>query len=121
MRRNPADFNQASIDQVRTRVAQIPAVRMDSKALDGITIILEQFYIRPTEETYGYLKDVYKLYIRTWLASSNELFGNIAGAYMNTLSGLNQGLAQKVDYDRRASSNIVLSREQQQILVNLQQ
>jgi hypothetical protein len=112
------DFNQACIDQVRAQAAQIPAVRLSKEAMNDIAVILEQFYTRPTTETYGYLKDVYNLYIRTWLTSQNRLFENVADSYISTLSSLNQPLAKKVINDRDIVSNIVLSREVQRKLTS---
>jgi hypothetical protein len=120
MDRRKTDFDQTGINQVREQAALIPAVRLGSKALDDIVVILEQFYTRPTAETYGYLKDVYVLYENTWVTSQNQLFMNAAGSYANALSNLNQPLAQKIFEDSRVSSRVTLSPVVQQELVKLE-
>jgi hypothetical protein len=123
MRRNPGDFNQASIDHVRTQAGLMPAARLGKDSLNVIKLILEQFYLRPTVETYGYLKDVYALY-NTGLVAINALYRNISSSYVGALSNLSQPLAQKVldEHNAITLSNITLSREQQQrLLPNLQQ
>jgi hypothetical protein len=123
MRKNGTDFDQASIDQVRTQVGLLPAARLGKDSLNVIKLILEQFYLRPTVETYGYLKDVYALY-NTGLMAINALYRNISSSYVGALSNLSQPLAQKVldEHNAITPSNITLSREQQQrLLPNLQQ
>jgi hypothetical protein len=113
------DFVPAAINTVRAQAALIPAVRLSSKALNDIAVILEQFYTRPTAETYGYVKSIYSLYENTWVTSQDQLFMNIASSYANTLANLNRPLAERVFDDSRASSRVTLSIEVQQELIKL--
>jgi hypothetical protein len=121
MRGDTINFDKNCIDTVRAQAAQIPAVRLSKEAVNEIAVIVEQFYTKPTTETYGYLIDVYNLYILTWLALQNRLFESIADSYIRTLSGLSQPLARKVIKDRDITSNIVLSREVQRKLTSFQE
>jgi hypothetical protein len=118
MRKNRTDFDETGIQSVRNQAGLLPAERLGRDSLNDIKIIIEQFYLKPTAETYGYLRDVYVLY-NTGIIAINALFRNISSSYVGTLSNLNQPLAKKIVDSHNASTipNITLTREQQQRLL----
>ncbi|MDR1174301.1 MAG: WD40 repeat domain-containing protein [Treponema sp.] len=116
MRRNTADFNQTSIDQVREKANLIPAVvfaNARNNSPESMAEIVTNFYLNPNAGTYAALRDVYLLYRLTRLVTGNEFLELAASAYWNTLASLYDALAERVLNDARNIQQVTtMSREQ---------
>jgi tetratricopeptide (TPR) repeat protein len=110
------DFIQDDIRQVRSQAALIPAVTLDSGALDDIKRFVTAFCTSPNAGTYNAVKDVYFVYENR---SHNELFNRIWFSYSDTLRSLAAPLMHKI-YEE-LNSPTTLTREQQQRLIGLRQ
>ena len=119
MGRRTSDFDQTGINAVRAQAALIPAVALSDTALNEAKAILTNFYLSQNNETYLAMKEAYTLYDRTLLQTKKAIFENIRIGYSNTISALNSGLASKVITDTPPRTYTVLTREQQQRLVQL--
>jgi hypothetical protein len=126
MRKNPSDFNQASINQVRENIALMPGVRLSNKAQENIKDIVASFYANPTGQVnYTTLVAVRILYdntsVQAFVSGNNdsELFSNVMLAYDSALGILNKDLARKIYDDSnitRSASIPDLPRDQQTTL-----
>jgi hypothetical protein len=121
MRRNPVDFNQASIDQVRTQAALIPSVALavagTADAFVGtIKKALTDFYLTPMIANYNTVKDIHALFMRkAWEYHQDPLFGIISSSYVSVLSELSSPLVSKVDSDTNQEKYAAASLTQAQI------
>jgi hypothetical protein len=120
------DFNQNDKNELRAQAGNIPAVRLGPAAMDDIKVILATFYESPNVGTYAAVAAVYALYskmdISTRAATRDMIFLYISNSYVNAISSLNEGLAQKVFADTSAPGrSITLSSAQQQRLLELRQ
>jgi hypothetical protein len=117
MRRNPADFNQVSINQVAAQNANIPAVFLEKIGKDpraDLAAIITAFYLNPTNQTaYGAVRDVNVFYDVAAGVSDNPtnraMYETIGFAYINTLTALSRELKQRVINDSRGRTSITLS------------
>jgi hypothetical protein len=120
MRGDTVNFNQNCVNTVRAQAALIPAVALSDDALNEIKTILTNFYTTPNATTYACVKEARIVMSSALLSTRNVRYQEAAPAYERVLYALNEGLAQKVLADVRASSNIsTLTRDQQQRLVGL--
>jgi hypothetical protein len=113
------DFNQASVDQVRSQAALIPAVRLGRQSLDEIKVILTNFYLSPNTGTYNAVKEVYALYTNARLTTGEAIFEKIRLGYVATLTIWNEGLARKVVADAQPGTYTTLTTAQQRRLVSV--
>jgi hypothetical protein len=118
--RNSGDFVPAAINTVRAQAALIPAVVLSDNALNEIKTTLTNFYTTPNAKTYACAKETHIVLQSVLLSTRNIRYGEVYHAYERVLSELNEGLAQKVLADVRASSRIsTLTTAQQRTLVEL--
>jgi hypothetical protein len=121
---NSSDFSQSAIDIVREQAALIPATRLGNKAISGITDILVNLYMNPTNSVaYDMVKAVFALYQNLESRrATNSVFEKVATAYSLTLYALNTELEKKVvqDWLQQRQAYTMLTNEQQQVFAGLQ-
>jgi len=114
------DFDETGINAVKAQAALIPAAALSEAALNEIKTILTNFYITPNAATYACVKEIHIVLMDVLLSTKNVRYGEAYHAYERALAALNEGLAQKVLADVRATSAITtLNRDQQQRMVEL--
>jgi hypothetical protein len=118
--RRTTGFEASDIDAVRAQAVLIPAVRLNSGALDDIKRILTNFYTSPNASTYNAVKEVYALYTDARLTTGEAIFEKTRLGYVAALTILNESLARKVIADAEKQGTYTsLTREQQQRFITL--
>jgi hypothetical protein len=114
------DFSATAFNEVRAQAALIPAVKLNSGALDDIKRIVTTFYTNPTAGTYNAVKEVYALYTDARLTTGEAIFEKTRLGYVAALTILNESLARKVIADaEKQGTDTSLTREQQQRFITL--
>jgi|GEM_PF-1722812 len=120
MRNNTADFNQATIDAVRTQAGLMPAVVLSDTALNEAISILVNFYINPSPENYNLVKDWYVIYSMAGVSTNNERYRYLQRSTEALLSELNEALKQRILADTsRQTRPVVIDRLHESRLIQL--